>query len=86
VHRAGYRKRLLLRDAPYIQTGDSAECGKASATCCEQDSFYMARSKQNFLDTSTWEQIIRVLEQSDESDAEPGSQQGMTTLTQPDRK
>ena len=41
---------------------------EASATCREQESFYIARSKQNFVDTSTWEQIIRVLEESEEGE------------------
>jgi hypothetical protein len=41
---------------------------EASATCCEQKSLYIAGSTQKFVDTSTWEQIIRVLEESEESE------------------
>ena len=41
---------------------------EASPTYCEQKSFYVARSKQEFVDTSTWDQIIRVLEESEDSE------------------
>ena len=37
---------------------------EATSTCREQNSFYLARSEQKFVDTSTWEQLIRVLEES----------------------
>jgi len=39
---------------------------EASGTCCEQTCD--ARSKQEFVDTSTWEQIIRIFEESEETE------------------
>jgi hypothetical protein len=40
----------------------------ASPTCREQYSVDFAGSREKFVDTSTWEQIIRVLEESQESE------------------
>ena len=36
----------------------------AGATYDQRNSFSFRPSKQNFVDTSTWEQIIRILEES----------------------
>lgn len=57
---------------------------EVSATRCEQDSLDSARFKEKFVDTSTWEQIIHVLEENVE--VELGSPQGTTTLIQPNRE
>jgi len=39
-----------------------------SATYDQRNSFQICSSKQNFVGTSTWEQIIRILEESEEGE------------------